>query len=275
MSKRIKFLLGIGVIAALVIGFQVAAFAVHDTGVFQLDGNATTDASPPAPFPGDDWDRVCHQVEPTVDCGTTTGAPDATATSWVSEPNRASTIFTGGGSKDPEDIPNWAWKDGAGGLPDKDNLRHAFAARYDTAEGDVLFFGSDRFDNSGDAHQAFWFLQDEVSLGDIKTGGGFNFNGVHTNGDLLVISNFSNGGTSRRSSSTSGTIKSAGTSSCWRRRTTPTVPTPTSTILLPMARTTSSAASSTRGRSRCHGRSRTRAIPPTTALWRVSSSRVA
>jgi Bacterial Ig-like domain (group 3) len=113
----------------------------------------------------------------------------------VVEPDRSATIFTGGGSKDPENIPNWAWKDGAGGLPDKDNLRHAFAARYDTAEGDVLYFGSDRFDNSGDAHQAFWFLQDEVTLGDIKSGGGFNFNGEHTLGDLLVISNFSNGGT--------------------------------------------------------------------------------
>ena len=59
---------------------------------------------------------------------------------------------------------------------------------------EVLFFGSDRLDNSGDAHQAFWFFQNRITLGDTKSGGGFNFNGVHKNGDLLVISNFSNGG---------------------------------------------------------------------------------
>jgi hypothetical protein len=43
VNKRTKFLLGIGVIATLVIGFQVAAYAVHDIGVFELDGNATDD----------------------------------------------------------------------------------------------------------------------------------------------------------------------------------------------------------------------------------------
>jgi hypothetical protein len=50
VSKRTTFLLGIGVIAALVIGWQVAAFAVHDTGAFELDGNATNAAA----TPGDD-----------------------------------------------------------------------------------------------------------------------------------------------------------------------------------------------------------------------------
>jgi hypothetical protein len=123
----------------------------------------------------------------------------------VAEPNRATSIFTGGGSKDPQDISNWAWKD-AGGLPDKDNLQHSFAARYSetpsatcpagtAATCDLLFFGSDRFDNSGDAQQGFWFFQNPVTLGNVSSGGGFNFNGVHKNGDVLIISDFSNGGT--------------------------------------------------------------------------------
>ena len=47
---------------------------------------------------------------------------------FVNDPN--ATIFTGGGSKDRIDVASWAWKDGAGGLPDKDNLTHSFAARY-------------------------------------------------------------------------------------------------------------------------------------------------
>ena len=52
------------------------------------------------------------------------------------------------------------------GLPDKDNLLHSFAARYSLAPSstcpsgsaptcEVLYFGSDRYDNSGDAQQGF------------------------------------------------------------------------------------------------------------------------
>jgi len=208
-------LLGIGVIAALVIGWQVAAFAVHDTGAFELEGNAVND-----PPPGDDWDNVCHQVTITNDtsnsipneCASAANTTGATAVSWTGEANANSSIFTGGGSKDPEDVSSWAWKD-AGGLPDKDNLQHGFAARYSLpstgvntgtcpiAAGspagtrcELLYFGSDRFDNSGDAQQGFWFFQNPVSLTNEKSGGGFKFSGVHRDGDLLVISDFSNGG---------------------------------------------------------------------------------
>jgi hypothetical protein len=181
VNKRTKFLLGIGVIAALVIGWQVAAFAVHDE-VFQLEGNAVTDPMPPATTP-EDWENVFD------------GTSSATDTSFVTEANPNSSIFTGGGSKDQQNIPAWAWKDGAGGLPDKDNLEHSFAASYTSGGKDLLYFGADRFDGSGDAAIGFWFFKEEVTLGNIKSGGGFNFNGVHTPGDILVLSNFSNGGT--------------------------------------------------------------------------------
>lgn len=179
----------IGTATALTL-FAGSASAVHDTGSFELDGNATNGA-----LAGDDWDNVCHQVL-TSDCSTTNNTTGASAVDWVAEPNLNSTIFTGGGSKDPQDISNWAWKDGAGGLPDKDNLLHSFAARYpSTSEGDILYFGSDRYDNSGDAQQGFWFFQNSIALGSNSVGGGTGFTGVHRNGDLLVISDFSNGGT--------------------------------------------------------------------------------
>lgn len=164
------------------------SIAVHDTGSFELDGNATNNAAP-----GDDWDNVCHQVLGS-DCSTSNDTTGATAVDWVAEPNTNASIFTGGGSKDPQDVNQWAWKDGAGGLPDKDNLLHGFAARYNTSEGDVLFFGSDRLDNSGDAQQGFWFFQNSIALGSNSVGGGTGFTGVHRTGDLLVISDFSNGG---------------------------------------------------------------------------------
>jgi len=181
-----------------------AAQAVHDAGNIELEGNAVQEAF-------DDWDNVCQEVDvlnapDDVDCGTSVGTSGATAVDWVAEPNLNATIFTGGGSKDPQDVSKWAWKDGAGGLPDKDNLLHAFAARYsqppsaDCPAGtattcDILYFGSDRYDNSGDAQQGFWFFQNAIGLGTNPVGGGQGFTGVHRAGDLLVISDFSNGGT--------------------------------------------------------------------------------
>jgi hypothetical protein len=196
-----------GTLAVLVAGvFAISAMGVHNTGAFELEGNAINNPV----IPGDDWDNVCREVLGT-NCSTTTGVnAQNTAVSWVAETNPNSSIFTGGGSKDPIDLDQWAWKDGAGGLPAKDNLEHGFAARYSlpstgttgtcptpsgTGTCEMLFFGSDRFDNSGDATQGFWFFQDDnVGLGTNSVGGGTGFTGLHENGDLLVITDFSNGG---------------------------------------------------------------------------------
>jgi len=193
-----RYLVG-PVLAALLTAlvFPGTAIAVHDTGAFELDGNATSSTS-------DDWDKVCHQVTGS-DCSTTSNTSGAKAVAWATDGDNNATIFTGGGSKDPINIDQWAWKDGAGGLPDKDNLQHAFAARYSlppsatcpsggAATCELIYFGSDRLDNSGDAQQGFWFFQNAISLGTQKVGGAQGFNGVHRNGDLLVISDFSNGG---------------------------------------------------------------------------------
>jgi hypothetical protein len=171
--------------AAVITLGVMPAMAVHDTGAFELDGNATNGAAA-----GDDWDNVCHQVLGT-DCSTGSNTSGATAVSFTNDGAQNATIFTGGGSKDPTDISGWAWKDQSGGLPDKDNLQDSFAARYpSTSEGDVLYFGSDRFDNSGDAQQGFWFFQNKVTTNSNGT-----FSGVHKVGDLLILSDFSNGGT--------------------------------------------------------------------------------
>src|SRR5215475_15702720 len=202
--RRRWLIAGLAVVSstAAVIALAVApALAVHDTGAFELDGNAVN-----GPAPGDDWDNVCHQVVK-GDCSTTnntTAFGGATAVDWVAEPNPSASIFTGGGSKDPQDINQWAWKD-AGGLPDKDNLLHSFAARYSLPPSsscpstgttcEVLYFGSDRLDNSGDAQQGFWFFQNSIAQGSNSVGGGSGFTGVHRTGDILVISDFSNGGT--------------------------------------------------------------------------------
>ena len=124
-----------------------SAFAVHELGVFELDtgthviGGQTYTGANATSETTDDWDRVCYTVMQDSQCGTSTN-DSAKASAWATDRTIGSTggvfssdnnatIFTGGGSKDPQNTNSWAWKDGAGGLPDKDNLVHAFAARYD------------------------------------------------------------------------------------------------------------------------------------------------
>ena len=95
-----------------------SALAVHDTGTFQLDGDASTGTQPFGPKAKDDWDKVCHEVIEPKGTGTNMlhgrKHQGATAVSWTAEPSLDATIFTGGGSKDPKDVSEWVWKDEGG-----------------------------------------------------------------------------------------------------------------------------------------------------------------
>ncbi len=146
-----------------------AALAVHDDGTFELDGDATASAAP-----GADWSNL----------------GDPIASSFVTDgtdPQDKTYLHTGD-SKDIKDFDEWVLTT-TDEAPDKDEILHAFAAGYHNDDGDlVIYFGLDRFDASGDAQVGFWFAQDQVSI----TGG--NVVGEHQVGDILVLSDFVNGG---------------------------------------------------------------------------------
>ena len=160
------------------------ASATHDGGLFQLDRNATDGGA------GDDW---ATPPKPTGSADLFTG---------ILEDNATAEQFTGGGSKDDEDISQWLWK--AGEPLDKDNITNAYAAGYVIPEGEdvdgnkpgdfVVYFGLDRLANNGSAQVGFWFFKGDVSQSNTKSGAGFKFNGAHQVGDVLVQSNFSQGG---------------------------------------------------------------------------------
>lgn len=98
-------------------------------------------------------------------------------------------IFTGGGSKDINDIPSWKYRDGS--VPDKNDLTNGYAAGK-LINGDlVLHFGADRYANNGDAIIGFWFFQDQVGLGERGA-----FVGEHQEGDIFVVMEFPQGSTS-------------------------------------------------------------------------------
>jgi hypothetical protein len=117
--------------------------------------------------------------------------------------------FLGTASKDTDDISAWSWN--PHGVQDKDDIAHAYASAYHLANGDTaIYAGMDRFANSGDSTAGFWFVQDStfalcVGAGLAATGNGGTvanpsctaagtFVGHHTTGDLLIVSDFSQGG---------------------------------------------------------------------------------
>ena len=111
------------------------------------------------------------------------------------------TIFTGGASKD--DLDTSGWKHKTGSVPPKDDLADGFASRYTVAgydpdgpdgpllaPSDIIYFGADRTANNGDSFMGFWFFQANITA---LSGGTFG-PGVHRDGDVLVITDFSGGG---------------------------------------------------------------------------------
>jgi hypothetical protein len=116
--------------------------------------------------------------------------------------------FLGTASKDTQDISQWTWN--PHGTQDKDDIEHAFAGAYNVSGDTVIYAGMDRFANAGDSTAGFWFVQDSnfalcVGLHLAATGNGGTvannnctasgtFVGHHTDGDLLVVSDFSVGG---------------------------------------------------------------------------------
>jgi hypothetical protein len=179
---------------------------IQDNNAIELDGNATAgnghSAVPPVPD-ALDWQNVYCSTSPTP-AGCSGVAPDgATVRAFVNDPVNSNTtddIFTTGSSKDPNAVGGWLWTTSKPQA--KDDLEHAFAAEYASAKvcGDsaltmncvnhqLLFFGADRYSNSGNSDLGFWFFKGQVS----KTAAG-GFNGHHENGDLLVLSTFLTGG---------------------------------------------------------------------------------
>jgi hypothetical protein len=116
--------------------------------------------------------------------------------------------FLGTSTKDTFDIPDWAWSPHA--VQDKDDIEHAYAGAYHLTNGDTaIYAGMDRFSNAGDSTAGFWFVQDSTFAlcTGVGTAAGPNGNvvntsctatgtfvGKHADGDVLLVSDFSQGG---------------------------------------------------------------------------------
>src|SRR5262245_18524092 len=165
-------------------------------GTFELDANATTGVlgTSGSTTTSHDWDQVFadNNVTPPPFSG-------AVASAFVTDAvnSRADDIFTGGGSKDTLGIQQGPWLLTASKPQAKNDITHAYAALYtDPSNGhQILYAGLDRFDNSGDATAGFWFFRNNVAESTSVSGNGTGpFVGKHTDGDILLVSDFTIGG---------------------------------------------------------------------------------
>jgi uncharacterized repeat protein (TIGR01451 family) len=172
-------------------------------GTFELDGNATTGVlgSSGSTTTSHDWDQVFADAGSPAGSGNFShgSASGALAGGFFTDAVNTNTddIFQGGGSKDTQGIQEGQWLFTGGKPQGKNDITHAYAAAYtDASNGHlILFAGLDRFDNSGDATAGFWFFRNNIGQNPkVTTNGGHPFTGVHADGDILLISNFTQGG---------------------------------------------------------------------------------
>ncbi|HEX7197156.1 MAG TPA: hypothetical protein VF364_10055 [Candidatus Limnocylindria bacterium] len=194
-AKQRWTLLGMA-IATMLLLIAGVVLAVHDED-FQLDGNVLSASTTSAGGKTQtvDWDSIFNA----------NGTPKTLPTGF-SDPgfekdflNTGTTFLTSDtstfatGSKDTLGINGWQCNFD-NNVNSKIDVMNAYAVSYENAAGDeIMYFGLERNTNTGDANVGFWFLQNQV--GCESTGGSADFTGAHVDGDVLVVSEFSNGGT--------------------------------------------------------------------------------
>jgi len=155
--------------------------------VFELDANTVDPAGG-----GDDWN--------TLFAG---GANSSDAFSGIIDDPLGETIFVQGEST-KDDVDTTTWQHKSGSVPDKDELTNAYSAAYLVGDGSdpgteddlILYFGADRFAVNGSANLGFWFYESDFGPDPIvppATEGTFHGD-PHTVGDVLVLTEFTNGG---------------------------------------------------------------------------------
>jgi hypothetical protein len=185
-------------IPVLLLSLAVAVWALTaPTTIFEIDGDSVAGSTYGVNnLINCDWDilnanKTANSTTPSGTCsagGATFGAYGFIVGN-PGEPN-----FSGGGSKDPLDISQWAFTTTS--TPDKDTLTHGYAASYTGSAGqggdNLLVFGGERFAVNGDSNIGIWFFQQNISIPAGASKG--TFSGVHVKGDILVISAFTGGG---------------------------------------------------------------------------------
>ena len=181
----------------------IPALAVHDAGFVELDANIADDTTPGGTELPTDWGDLFSSGTPG---GTPLTLPaDATASFFAHDGYFsagsgghdgaiADSTHYATGSKDTLNISGWSCEL-VNNPTDKDDIQHAYGIIFTPASGGraghtIVYLALERYANTGAGEVSFWILQD-TNVGCVAPG---TFTGAHVDGDLLVVSEFTNGG---------------------------------------------------------------------------------
>jgi hypothetical protein len=195
--RRRFLLLPVLLAATLALFFVAGAQAVHDLQ-FQLDGDvlASTTTNVGGTTQPLDWNSFFDASGNKLALPTNFSASgfDKDFGNTGTTFSTADTTTYATGSKDTLPIsPGWQCNFD-NNVNSKIDIMNAYAAAYtNPANGhEIIYFALERNSNAGDGNVAFWFLQGNVGCS--TTGSNAPFTGSHTDGDILVVSAFTNGG---------------------------------------------------------------------------------
>jgi hypothetical protein len=195
---RVRFAGLLGVISLMVLGIS-GALAVHDAGIIELDGNLANDSGNPPFTDGVDWahfqdangDIIAANLPP----GTIEGAVTGVIQDFViGEPGADDPSYHEPSNHDQQGIDptgSGTWGCVTASNPtDKNDIINAYALAAVKNDDTYFYFGVERYDNSGTAFIGVWLFQDDVSCDtDLE-----KFVGEKKTGDILILTNFTNGG---------------------------------------------------------------------------------
>jgi len=167
---------------------------VAPTTLFQLDGNAASTPLNTCVYGAsagqlcDYWNLLNGTGSPVDANGFGAGsAAGHSLTRTYIDGSLVTNVFSQG-SKDTNDTTTWVWS--ASGSPNKDTFLAGYAAAYEQSGDLVLMFGANRLSANGDANVGIWFFQNDVEKLSNNTFGP----GAHKDGDVFIVSQFTNGG---------------------------------------------------------------------------------
>ena len=177
----------VGLVAGAVASYSIAANATHIDDPFELDGNLV-DAGTAGLVPID-WESVFN-----ANTTAKTGLPAGfVGTGFDADYVLPDDSGYATGTKDTLGIDGWQCKK-PNNLGGKFDLLNAYGVAYRGTDGHLrLYFASEIASPNGSRNAGFWFLQDE-GVGCASTGPNLDFSGEHTDGDIFVVSAFTDGG---------------------------------------------------------------------------------
>src|SRR3954468_16981520 len=126
--------------------------SIDSLGLFELDHPNANTVDDPA-VAGEDWNDVYDCVITPAHCGLYHFFSKTFIGASAEAPGNDVTYWHGGGSKDTNDISQWAYST-TDVAPDKDEILDAYGASYVNPANNhtIVYFGMDRADTSGDSN---------------------------------------------------------------------------------------------------------------------------